>query len=132
MAGCPPCDGTFTCDVTVTGQPTQSSPVTLTTKNGACVYSAQSGDIVFACGGALTSSGQSVGTWANCVKTTTGGPPTNPDDGLIATRARYGASSARTSSGMSPAARPRANSSSSACRTSAGASSVSALAYIVR
>jgi hypothetical protein len=79
-ANCPPCDGAFTCDVTVTGSATTKSPVTLVTKNGACVFSAQTGDVVFACGGALTSNGQNVGTWANCVKTTTGGTPTPPPD----------------------------------------------------
>jgi collagen type I alpha len=75
MAGCPQCDGSFTCDVTVTGSPTQKTTVMLVTKGGACSFSTQSGDIVFACGGALTSSGQNVGTWANCSKATvTAGP----------------------------------------------------------
>jgi hypothetical protein len=79
-ANCPPCDGAFTCDVTVTSSATTKSPVTLVTKNGACVFSSQSGDVVFACGGALTQNGANVGTWANCVKTPTGGAPTPPPD----------------------------------------------------
>jgi hypothetical protein len=80
-ANCPPCDGAFTCDVAVTGSAPTKSPVTLVTKNGACAFSSQSGDVIFACGGALTQNGANVGTWANCVKTTTSVPPTNPDAG---------------------------------------------------
>ena len=74
MAGCPPCDGTFTCDVMVTGGAAQKTTVTLVTKSGGCTFSSQSMDVVFACGGALTSSGQNVGTWANCSKATGAAP----------------------------------------------------------
>jgi hypothetical protein len=80
-AGCPPCDGTFTCDVMVTGAAAQKTTVMLVTKSGGCTFSSQSmtGDIVFACGGALTSGGQNVGTWANCSKATAVTP--SPDAG---------------------------------------------------
>jgi hypothetical protein len=69
-AGCPPCDGTFTCDVMVTGSAAQKTTLMLVTKAAGCTFSSQSmgGDVVFECGGALTSGGQNVGTWANCAK----------------------------------------------------------------
>jgi hypothetical protein len=80
MAGCPPCDGTFTCDVTLTNMMTTKSTVPLVTKSGGCTFSSQGQDVVFACGGALTTSGQNVGTWANCTKASSS-PPTTPDAG---------------------------------------------------
>jgi hypothetical protein len=80
-AGCPPCDGNFACDITVTGSMTQRMTVPLATKNGACVLSSTSSEVTFACGGALTSQGSPVGTWANCTKTTTTTPPADVDAG---------------------------------------------------
>jgi hypothetical protein len=50
---------------------TSKSTIPLVTKGGQCVFSSGGNDIVFACGGALTSAGQSVGTWANCTKSST-------------------------------------------------------------
>ncbi len=79
--GCPPCDGTFSCDITVTGGMTQKMTVPLATKNGACVLSSTSSEVTFACGGALTSQGSNVGTWANCKAVSGGTPPTTPDGG---------------------------------------------------
>lgn len=79
--GCPPCDGNFACDITVTGSMTQRMTVPLATKNGACVLSSTNTEVTFACGGALTSQGSPVGTWANCKKAATASPPTNPPDG---------------------------------------------------
>ena len=102
----------------------------LVTKDGQCVVSSASSDLTLVCGGTLTSGGQNAGTWANCSKSTTDERSSTP--ARRAEKAPYGASSARTPSGTSPAARPRVKSSSSACRTSAGASSVSAFAYISR
>ena len=79
--GCPPCDGNFACDITVTGSMTQRMTVPLATKNGACVLSSTNTEVTFACGGALTSQGSPVGTWANCKKAATASPPTNTPDG---------------------------------------------------
>lgn len=78
--GCPPCDGNFACDITVTGSMTQRMTVPLATKNGACVLSSTNTEVTFACGGALTSQGSSVGTWANC-KTVAGSPPADDAGG---------------------------------------------------
>jgi hypothetical protein len=66
-AGCAPCDATVTCEVTITGQGTTKSPLPLKTKNGACTLTSGAQDIVFVCGGGLTLSGQSIGSWKNCV-----------------------------------------------------------------
>jgi hypothetical protein len=79
--GCPPCDGNFACDITVTGSMTQRMTVPLATKNGACVLTSTSTEVTFACGGALTSQGSNVGTWANCKKAATTTPPTTVDGG---------------------------------------------------
>jgi hypothetical protein len=79
--GCPPCDGNFSCDITVTGSMTQRMTVPLATKNGACVLSSTNTEVTFACGGALTSQGSPVGTWADCKKAATASPPTNTPDG---------------------------------------------------
>ena len=79
--GCPPCDGNFTCDLTVTGSMTQRMTVPLATKNGACVLSSTNTEVTFACGGALTSQGSNVGTWANCKKAAATTPPTTMDGG---------------------------------------------------
>lgn len=68
--GCPPCDGTVSCELTVGGQ-TQRGALPLQTKNGSCVSSSDGQDIVFACGGQITQNGQSVGTWKNCTKAPT-------------------------------------------------------------
>ncbi|MEA2750882.1 MAG: hypothetical protein QOI41_5025 [Myxococcales bacterium] len=73
--GCPPCDGNFSCDITLTGGMTSRMTVPLQTKNGACVVNSTSTQVTFACGGALTSQGSNVGTWANCSKATTTTPP---------------------------------------------------------
>lgn len=78
---CPPCDATVSCDITVSGGKAQRMSVPLVTKNGACVLVSSGGDVTFACGGALMSGGNSVGTWANCTKATTTTPPTTPDAG---------------------------------------------------
>ena len=79
--GCPPCDGNFACDITVPGSMTQRMTVPLATKNGACVLSSTNTEVTFACGGALTSQGSPVGTWANCTKAATTTPPTGVDGG---------------------------------------------------
>jgi hypothetical protein len=79
--GCPPCDGNFSCDITVTGSMTQKMTVPLAMKNGACVLSSTNSEVTFACGGALTSQGSDVGTWANCKAVAGGMPPTTPDGG---------------------------------------------------
>jgi hypothetical protein len=64
---CPPCDGNVTCDVTANGQSSKAT-LPLKTKSGNCVAETEGGDIVVACGGALTQNGNNVGTWKNCTK----------------------------------------------------------------
>ena len=67
--GCPPCNGFYKCTITLTNGTSSTTTLNLKSEDGVCT--AQGSSFVLACGGQVTSSGQSVGTWASCAKSST-------------------------------------------------------------
>ncbi|MBX3185952.1 MAG: hypothetical protein KF819_03010 [Labilithrix sp.] len=66
--GCPPCDGTVSCEVTLTGGQPQRVTVSMRMQGGQCITETTGTAITFACGGAVLQGDNNIGTWKECRK----------------------------------------------------------------